>query len=479
MTTAITDQANARARYVKDLVARYQERFPASQAAFERGRAYFPNGICQPARMLEPFPPFIEAAQGAKLRTVEGVELLDYWQGHFCSILGHNPPLVLDALRAGADDGLLLQIGVPTVLEEEVAALLLATTDLDQVIFSTSGALATMHSILLALAYTRRSKVLKVNGGWHGAHPWGMKGVRFPHGVEIVSVEGAGISKSLGADVVTIPFNDCEALHDCFANHGSTIGACILELVLGNSGMVMATTEFVQEMRELSARYGALLIVDELVTGFRVRNGGFYEMFDLHPDIITFGKAISGGMPFACMVGRREIFAEASTKRFPRVWADSGTFTAHPASLLAARAMLQILVSAGDEIFPRVINRMDRLRERITAAFRQRDIPVHITGNRSADHLPNFPIGTLQFPRDPERYDTRRAIAHWDATAVDIDLRERITKIALLLNGVHCWQGLGVMTDAHTEANVENTACAYERYADEVQAFHERRSANA
>src|SRR5690606_15306314 len=158
----------------------------------------FPNGVSQVGRLLNPFPPFIKQAQGTVLSTVDGLRLIDFWQGHFCNILGHNPAIVVEAMKKCLNQGRGLQLGIFTELEEELASLLRRQTGMDNFIFTTSGASATMQGILLGLAYTKRTKVLKIDGGWHGSQPWSLKGVRFPYGINKAELEGAGISESIG-----------------------------------------------------------------------------------------------------------------------------------------------------------------------------------------------------------------------------------------------------------------------------------------
>ncbi|MEI6498441.1 MAG: aminotransferase class III-fold pyridoxal phosphate-dependent enzyme, partial [bacterium] len=347
--------------------------------------------------------------------------------------------------------------------------LLKRVTGLEQFVFTTSGTLATMYSIMLGLAYTKRYKVLKIAGGWHGAHPWSLKGVKFPNGLERVIMESAGISNTLAADTIVVPFNNCEALEQCFKKHGNELGVFILELVLGNSGMVVADKAFIKKSRELATKYGVILAVDEMVTGFRVRPGGMYKLYDIEPDIVMFGKAISGGMPFACIAGRKEVLSCASTSQPARVWADSGTFTSHPATLVAVKTMVEYLTDNADKIYQKILGNMNLVREELKDLFQKNNIAVHITGESHDEGIPNFPIGTIRYIKNKKSYDYKNALKHWDPEAVDIPLRDKISKMSLMTKGFYTWQGLGVMTNAHTDSQIKNFLQAYKEFVQEIK----------
>ena len=259
--------------------------------------------------------------------------------------------------------------------------------------------------------------------------------------------------------------NDTDALKTCFEKHGNKIGVFIIELVLGNSGMVMATKEFIQEARILTEKYGVVLVIDEMVTGFRVCASGLFKLYDIKPDLVTLGKIITGGMPFACIADKKEILAEASALKKPRVWADGGTFSCHPASLTTAITMISYLVEHEQEIYPSIINNMNTLRNRCKKIMDENNIDVDITGKSNDDSLPNFPIGTIRFIQDRSKYDPSKAIHHWNSDALDIDLRDRVSRIALMLEGVYTWQGLGVVTHSHTKADIDKLVSAYQRFA--------------
>lgn len=447
--------------YIRNLEEQYSQKFSESKKVFDQGQSYYPNQTSHSARIFKPFPPFIKSAHGSVVTTVDGVELLDFWQGHFSNILGHNNTILTNAIRSSLDSNMALQLGLSTPLENELASILKKATGLESFIFTTSGTLSTMYATMLGLAHTNRSLVLKLEGGWHGAQPWSLIGVKYPEGIDKKILESAGLSKNWDEQVLTVPMNDVNALKECFEKHGDKIGVFIAELVLGNSGMVMATKEFMQEARRLTEKYGSVFVIDEMVTGFRVRAGGLYKLYDIEPDMVTFGKAVTGGMPFACIAGKKDIVSEASVTKKPRVWADSGTFSCHPASLTAAITVLRYLIDNEKEIYPHMINNMNVLRDGCKKVMNKNNIDVDITGESYDDSIPNFPIGTIRFIKDRSQYDRSRAIHHWNTTALDIDLRDRISRIALMLKGIYTWQGMGVVTYAHSRSDIEKLISAY------------------
>lgn len=465
-------KSNKFSNYLVNLEKEYKARFKSSLKIFNSGKKYFPNKISNVARFFKPFPVCVESAVGSKIITVDKVELIDFWQGHFCNILGHNPLLIQKNIQNLFKQGLGLQLGIYTKLESELAYLLHKITKLDSFIFTTTGTLATMHAIMLGLAYTKRDVVLKVGGGWHGAHPWSLKGVKYPEGINKTILEGGGISKKISSQTITIPFDDIEVLEKCFKKYGDKIGVVIMELVLGNSGMVVSSKEWVKKIKELTIKYGVVLIVDELVTGFRIAPGGMYKFYDVEPDLVTFGKAITGGMPFACIGGKKEIIEQASISQKTRVWADSGTFTSHPATLSSVIKMVRYLDVNKDSIYPKIIKRMNYFRNNVREIFNNYNIPVHLTGESKNKEIPNFPIGTIRFIKDKDNYEYNNALSHWNNLTNDIQLRDHICKISLILKGVNCWQGLGVMTLSHNDDQIGKSLLAYKKFATEIKEFY-------
>lgn len=452
-----------RASYVARVLEQYAAQFRESHVAFRGSCEVFPNGAVQAGRRSEPFPLLVRSAEGSRLKIVGHHELIDLWAGHFAMVLGNNPPAFLDVLRQGMVDGQCLQTGVLTELEGEVARLILRFTGGEQVVFTTSGAQATMHAIMLAVAKTGRRRVLKMEGGWHGVQPWSVRAV------QSAGLDVAGFHDAWTADVAAIPFNDVVSARRFFDQYGSQTAACILELVIGNCGMVPADRKFVTAIRSLCNEYGVVLILDEIVTGFRVCSGGLQRLYDVEPELSVYGKALSGGMPFACVVGSKEMFDVVAVRRRPRVWADVGTFTAHPATLLAVRAFLHYLENEGEMLFASIRKNACWLRSEVRNILTTKGICSDVTGHRDGSPITGFPISTIRFIVDAGEYAHRRGeLAHWDEGVTDVYFRNHVSKAALALKGVFSWQGLGVVTGAHTQGDLDRVVQAYEAFAGEI-----------
>jgi glutamate-1-semialdehyde 2,1-aminomutase len=173
-------------------------------------------------------------------------------------------------------------------------------------------------------------------------------------------------------------------------------------------------------------------------------------------------------MPLACFAGGSKVFQHASTSYARRVWADGGTFSAHPASLIVAHSVIKYLIENEKEIYPALIDKARNLRAALNRIFNQKQIPVHITGD-GPQGLPDFPIGTIRFLKDPFSYNRNNVLSHWDESVVDIDLRDRLSRMGLMLQGVHSWQGFGVIVYAHNSDDLAVIEEAYEQFASTIQ----------
>jgi glutamate-1-semialdehyde 2,1-aminomutase len=260
--------------------------------------------------------------------------------------------------------------------------------------------------------------VLKIRGGWHGVQPWSV--------IDVIStnylastIECAGMPDVFVDRTVTVPFNDPEKLASAFKRYADRIGVVIAELVLGNAGMEMASLEFANALRQHCDRCGAVLVLDEIVTGFRTSLGPLSDAYHIRPDIGTYGKAICGGMPFAAITGRRDVLASIHKSASPRVLADSGTFTSHPATLRAVLDVLTRLESDGDRLYPLVAATADGLRKGLVSLFERFDVPAHVTGGSPDPSVPGFPIMTVRFLADAVRYNSAVTMQHWDTGIVD------------------------------------------------------------
>jgi len=457
---------------LETLSEEYARHAPRSLHVHQRATTYLVDGISHPARSLQPFPPAIAHAQGAWLTDEDDHRILDFWQGHYANILGHNPPAIVDAVTEAMAQARGLQGGFTSRSEQEAAELLCQQTGADKCRFTTSGALATMWAAILAQAHTNRHLVLKVGGGWHGGHPWALRGVYYSpdHGYQ--GVESNGLPDDVSERVLVTSFNDTEMLEECFRNNGDEIACFIVEPFIGMGGMLPASVEFLQAARTLTQQHGALLIFDEVISGFRLRAGDAGALYGIQPDLAIFGKIIGGGMPLAALTGSEQIMALTSRRAGNRVRFSGGTFSAHPGALAAMLAMMQYLVDQEEIIYPHLSALGEHTRLTIEHAFQSEGIRTICTG-RSPDTLSGSSLGFTIFPTDEDwRPDCPEDV--WDPSRSDVTLRETVLRLALLLEGVHVVHGLGAVSAAHTVDDIEFLGECCQRVASRLRTYFER-----
>jgi glutamate-1-semialdehyde 2,1-aminomutase len=449
------------------LRAEYTRAFPRSAAAHACANEVLIDGVSHGARLADPYPVYADRALGAHVTDLDGHALVDYWQGHYANILGHNPPLVCQALAAELQRGNGLQTGMAVEAEAEFARLLLRATGDERVRFTTAGTLATMYALMLARAYTGRKLVTKVTGGWHGANPLALKGVHRTAG-GFAATDSAGMSASVEDEVVVVRFNDVEGLQALFRQRGEAIAALILEPCMGAAGFTAATRPFMQAARDLTSQYGALLILDEVITGFRFCASGAQRLYGVRADLSTYGKIIGGGMPLSAVVGRADLLDLASDKRPDRVWFNGGTFSAHALTLVAGLTLVEYLVRHEAMVYPALEAKMARLRAGIEAAFAARGVLARCT----RDGSDGFPAGSIAATYFPKRDDWRPLSAEdmTDPALCDVTMKEKALKLGLLMEGVNVAHGLGAMSLAHEDADIDRTIAAFEAFARRASA---------
>ncbi len=458
--------AEALATVYADLQREYKARFPRSGQQHERATTVMVDGGQHTLRLYPPYPVYVQSASGAYVRDLEGHHILDFWQGHFANILGHNPPLITETLRDQLASGYGLQTGMVDELAYELATLICQQTGAERVRFTTSGSLATMYATMLARSYTGRDLVLKVGGGWHGAQPWGLIGVSYYGDRGYQSLESEGLPGATMDEALVTRFNDSEALEQVFAQNGDRIACFILEPVIGAGGAIPGHLDYLRLARQLTERHGALLILDEVIAGFRFRAGSVAPFYGIAPDLITLGKIVGGGMPVAAVAGRAEVMAIAGIEGGRRVRFDGGTYSAHPASMLAGKTMVQYLVDHEDEVYPYLARLGDQVRSRLEDIFHQHGIVARCTGYPN-EAIPGSSLAMLHFPLRPGvRVDSPDVAA--DPACCMLEVRERLLKLALLLEDVYAVHGLGALSTAHTEDHLEHLYAACDRAAQRL-----------
>jgi glutamate-1-semialdehyde 2,1-aminomutase len=465
-------KARDHSRLLADLEAAYAQHSPKSGALNEIAKKYQVDGGSHALRLIQPFPPRIVAAQGAWIKDEDGHDILDFWQGHIATnILGHNPEVITSVLASAFEAGFGLLTGFADRLQVETAEILCRQTGAERVRFTTSGTLATMYAILLARAFTGRNLVMKVGGGWHGAQPWALKGISFHANADngLEQLETHGLPPALTDEVVIARFNDPDMLRDQFRQYGDRLACFIVEPFMGAGGVMPATREYLQTARELTHQYGVVLIFDEVVSGFRFHAGDVGALYGVQPDLATFGKAIGGGMPVSAVAGRADIMSLVGREGGSKVKFSGGTYSAHPASLLAAKTFLSYLVAHESEIYPRLNDLGEKTRRTMEASFVQEGIYAHCTGYGN-EVLAGSSMAMLHFPykEDTQLNGPDDAL---DPGVCDVVLCQEVLPLALLLEDVHIVHGHAAVSTAHTEADMEFLDQACRRVARRIKEY--------
>lgn len=316
-----------------------------SHALFAAALRRIPGGVNSPVRAFRPVggePFFVNHAQGARIRDVDGNEYIDYVGTWGPAILGHAPPAVVDAVREAAGRG--LSYGIPNPREVEMAELICAwVPSVEKVRMVNSGTEATMSCVRLARGFTGRDKIVKFEGCYHG-HVDSLL-VRAGSGALTHGrPDSAGVPADLAALTLTLPFNDAAALEETFAREGAEIAAVIVEPVPANAGLIPPLSGYLAKLRDLCSAHGALLIFDEVMTGFRAARGGVQEIAGVAPDLTAMGKVIGGGLPVGAFGGRADIMDRLSPDG--PVY-QAGTLSGNPLAMAAGLAQLRELERTG------------------------------------------------------------------------------------------------------------------------------------
>jgi glutamate-1-semialdehyde 2,1-aminomutase len=308
-----------------------------SSDLFSMAKNLMPGGVSSPVRAIKPYPFYTEHATGSHIMTVDGTDLIDCCMAYGPLILGHAHPHIRKAIEAQLKNGWLF--GTPAPQEPAFAKIITGDhKGMDMVRFVSSGSEATMAAIRLARGFTGKKDIVKIEGGFHGAHDAVL--VKAGSGATTMGVpDSAGVLADLVAHTRQVPYNDPEALESLLAAHPD-VAALIIEPVLGNIGPIIPEDNYLQDIREITRAHEVLLIFDEVITGYRLGIGGAQEMYGVKPDLTTLGKIIGGGLPIGAFGGRREIM-EMVAPQGPVYQA--GTFSGNPLSLTAGLATLQWL----------------------------------------------------------------------------------------------------------------------------------------
>jgi glutamate-1-semialdehyde 2,1-aminomutase len=316
----------------------YEERTPRSRALFERAKAVEPAGVSYRNRYFEPYPFFVKESKGAKLIDIDGNTYTDYWCTHLAMILGHANPVVMEAIKNQVDLG--WHHGVAHELEVTHSETIQRhVPNAELVRYAGSGSEANFFAVRLARTFTKRSKIAKFEGNWHGPYDPLHIATKPPFDKPL----SGGLGRGSQEDTVIVPYNDLEGFTQCVK--GQSLACVLVEPVLTMGGAIPADVEFLKGLREYCDQTGTLLIFDEVVTGFRLGLSGAQGYFGVKSDLTVLGKIIGGGLPIGAVCGKREVMERMDHTRFSGLeYAyHGGTFSGNALSLAAGLATISVL----------------------------------------------------------------------------------------------------------------------------------------
>ena len=362
--------------------------YQRSSYLFKEAQAVIPGGVNSPVRAFKSVggtPIFVKRAQGAYLFDADGNKFIDYISSWGPMILGHAYPPVLKALKKIVDKG--TSFGMPTELETEIATLALEMIpNMDKIRFVNSGTEACMSAVRLARGVTRKEKIIKFSGCYHG-HSDAFLIQAGSGAVTFGSPSSPGVTEGTAQDTLLAPYNDLDTVQSLFSKYSDEIAAIIIEPVAGNMGCIPPANGFLEGLRSLCDQYGAYLIFDEVMTGFRLAKGGAQELFGVKADIVTYGKVIGGGLPVGAFAASTEIMSHLAPDG-PIYQA--GTLSGNPLAMASGLAMLQA-INQDDALFDRLKYKTRRLHEGFDSVLRSSGVSYQINrlGSMISVHFTN------------------------------------------------------------------------------------------
>lgn len=438
--------------------------FDRSEQLYEKAQHLIPGGVNSPVRAFgavgrHPF--FVERAQGPWLFDVDGNRYLDYVCSWGPGILGHAHPRVVEAVRRACADG--LTFGAPTAGEVELAELIsVCVPDVEMVRLVSSGTEAVMSAVRVARGSTGREKIIKFAGNYHG-HSDGLL-VRAGSGLMTQSVpDSAGVPEGYAACTLTAVYNDEESVRALMEENHGQVAAVVVEPVAANMGVVPPKPGFLDFLRRMTKENGALLIFDEVITGFRLGLGGAAGYTGVHADLYTFGKIVGGGMPLAAYGGRRDIMSNVAP--LGAVY-QAGTLSGNPVAVTAGITTLKILMDD-----PEIYERIDRRAQTLEAAYRSAGLTVNRAGSLlSAFFVPGRHDDSRKESVPETREQARRVENYEDACRCD---REAFADYFnhMLEQGIYVapspFEAMFV-SDAHSDELIGETCKAVAAYFDGI-----------
>jgi glutamate-1-semialdehyde 2,1-aminomutase len=427
---------------------RYEKEFATSRKLFQQAKQIFPNGVTHDLRHLEPFPIYIDRAEGAYKWDVDGHRLIDFWSGHGALLLGHSHPAVVRAVQSQMARA--THPGACHELEIEWGRLVQRLVPSAQKLrFTSSGTEATLMALRLARIATGKPKVLKFAGHFHGWHDYLIPGADLPYDGAVVP----GVPDTVAGNTVIVPPNQPEAVERALQTDPQ-IGCVILEPTGGHFGAVPVQGDFLRALRDLTTRFARLLIFDEVITGFRVNPGGAQGHYGVTPDLTTLAKILAGGLPGGCLAGRADILAHLEFRPGKDKMKHPGTFNANPLSAAAGITALGLV--AGGEPCRRANHMAQRLRQGLNELFAARGVPWVAYGQFSGFKLLSSYAGPRPTGDDFIPYAGNLELLEKGKSAKTTHAFRR----AMLLQGIDLPGLAGMTSAAHTEADIDQTVAA-------------------
>jgi glutamate-1-semialdehyde 2,1-aminomutase len=445
------------------LEADYRQHFAKSALLHEQAKQTFPMGVTHDTRIMQPFPVAVERAQGSRKWTVEGHEVIDYFVGHGSHILGHSPADVVAAVNEQMTRG--THYGASHEAELRWGQLVQRLIpSAERVRFTGSGTEATMMALRLARLATGKPRFLKFQGHFHGWHDAVTIGADVPF--QATSVPG--VPNALAELAMAIPPNDL-ALVETTLKTNPDLGAVILEPTGGHWGAVPIRGEFLQGLRTLCTQHGAVLIFDEVITGFRVSAGGAQGYYNVTPDMTTLAKILAGGLPGGCVAGRADLLAYLEVRAGQPKMRHPGTYNANPLSAAAGIVTLERIAAGG--VCEAANTAARSLRNSLNVMFQARGYPWIAYGDFSMVRvLPGY-RGT---PPAPPTTDCDGFVPfHGDLNQLDGAKNARqmmALRQGMLLHGVDWWGYAGMTSAVHTATDIDLTVAAMDKTLHAMQA---------
>jgi glutamate-1-semialdehyde 2,1-aminomutase len=454
--TVLSGSRASKSQYSDEEV--YGSKTTGSLKMFEHAKKIMPGGQSHNARFFEPYPFYALKARGKYIWDVDGNRYVDYWMGHTALILGHSPPVVASVLRSQSTNGLLL--GSPNKYAYELASRITKFVPCAQSVrFCTTGAEATMYAVRLARAFTGKNTIVKMAGGWHGYSSALTVGVSPPYDVP----ESAGLISDDEKFVKLAKFNDIEQTKEVLDSVASDFAGLIIEPLVGAGGVIAARKEYLEFLKQKCHELGAVLIFDEIITGFRLGLGGAQEYYQVTPDLCTLGKILGGGLPVSAVAGREDIMSLADIRdktKTQRCWIGGGTFSENALCMKAGIATLDYLARNRKSLYKNINKLAEDLRTSVDKIFSEKGIRTKSTGAGSlfATHFLSEGQDDIQSPSD--------------AIAADKPAEKRYYFSLIARNGIYYLPGhIGAISTAHSRADVDHYLAATEEYAKRRSSF--------